>query len=170
MNNFENSKDIHRNNIEKKNWNWLKEKWESIKTFLEWKKDVDEIRLKEETSERTEKLKDSTIDSTLDSLNLEMQEWLELSNSDIETKDELNQFFEKGKNEFKDEKAIPQEKELSQQLLKNNKFKNRSPEAVREIAHSDTKLENEIKNWKQEKNPVAKSLLRVVDRIIWTEK
>ena len=92
MNNFENNqnKENQWNNIEKKNTNWFKEKWESIKNFLEWKKHVDEIQVKEEIRRKAEDLKDSAIDSTLDNLNLDMQEWLELQDSDDKTKEELN--------------------------------------------------------------------------------
>ena len=170
MNNFENNKENQWNNIEKKNSNWFKEKWESIKNFLEWKKDIDEIQVEEETSRKTESLKDSAIDSTLDNLNLDMQEGLELKDTDDETKKELNQFFEKWKEELKDDAQTLEEQELSQKLLQSERFKSRSPETVQQIAKSATKIENEIKDWQKEKNPVAKSLLKIVDWIMGTEK
>lgn len=170
MNNFENNRENQWNNIEKKNTNWFKEKWESIKNFLEWKKDVDELKVKEETSNKAENLKDSAIDSTLDNLNLDMQEGLELKDSDDETKEELEHFFEKWKEELKDTIDTPEEKELSEKLLQSDRFKNRSPETVQQIAKSATKIETEIKNWQTEKNPVAKSLLKIVNWIMGTEK
>ena len=170
MNNFENNRENQWNNIEKKNTNWFKEKWESIKNFLEWKKDVDELKVKEETSNKAENLKDSAIDSTLDNLNLDMQEGLELKDSDDETKEELEHFFEKWKEELKDNIDTPEEKELSEKLLQSDRFKNRSPETVQQIAKSATKIETEIKNWQTEKNPVAKSLLKIVNWIMGTEK
>ena len=170
MNNFENNKENQWNNIEKKNSNWFREKRESIKNFLEWKKNVDKLKVEEETSSKTENLKDSAIDSTLDNLNLDMQEWLELQNSDDKTKEELNKFFEKWKKEFKDDVQTPEEQELSQKLLQSDRFKNRSTETVQQIAKSATKIENEIKDWQKEKNPVARSLLKIVDWIMSTEK
>ena len=163
-NNREN-KNIQWESIEKKNTNWFKEKWESIKNFLEWKKNVDEIKLNEETSEKTEELKDTTIDSTLDNLNLDMQEWVELKDSDNKTREELDKFFEKWK-----ERNPTEEKKDFQNLLKNDRFKNRSKEVVQQIGKSATNVENEIKNWDKEKNPVARSLLKFVNRIMGTEK
>ena len=170
MNNHIENKDIQWNNIEKNDKNWFREKRESIKNFLEWKKNIDKIWVEEETSRKAENLKDSAIDSTLDNLNLDMQEWLELQDSDDETKEELNKFFEKWKKELKHDIDTTEEKELSVNLLQSGRFKNRSPETVQQIAKSATKIESEIKNWKQEKNPVARSLLKIVDWIMGTEK
>ena len=99
-----------------------------------------------------------------------MQEWLELQDSDDETKEELNKFFEKWKKELKDDIDTTEEKELSVKLLQSGRFKNRSPETVQQIAKSATNIENEIKDWPKEKNPVARSLLKIVDWIMWTEK
>jgi len=170
VNNIENNKNIQWENVERKNTNWFREKWESVKNFLKWKKDAEEIQVKEEISRKTENLKDSTINSTLDNLNLDMQEGLELKDSDDEIKKELNQFFEKWKEELKDNVHTPEEQELSQKLLQSDRFKNRSAEIVQQIAKSATKIENEIKDWQKEKNPVAKSLLKIVDWIMGTEK
>jgi len=170
MNNHIENRENQWNNIEKKNSNWFREKRESIKNFLEWKKNVDKLKVKEETSNKVETLKDSAIDSTLDNLNLDMQEWLELQDSDDETKEELNKFFEKWKKELKDDIDTTEEKELSVKLLQSGRFKNRSPETVQQIAKSATNIENEIKDWPKEKNPVARSLLKIVDWIMSTEK
>ena len=137
---------------------------------MEWKKNVDKLKVEEETSRKAENLKDSAIDSTLDNLNLDMQEWLELQNSDDKTKEELNKFFEKWKEELKDNTNTLEEKELSEKLFKNKRFEKRSPEIVQQIAKSATNIENEIKDWPKEKNPVAKSLLKIVDWIMGTEK
>ena len=172
MNNFENNqnKENQWNNIEKKNTNWFKEEWESIKNFLEWKKHADKIKVKEEISRNAENLKDSVIDSTLDNLNLDMQEWLELQDSDDKTKEELNKFFEIWKQELKNDIEQPWEAELRERLFNSERFGKRSPDIVREVAKSATKIENEIKNWKQEENSVARSLLKIVNWIMWTEK
>ena len=147
MNNFENNRENQWNNIEKKNTNWFKEKWESIKNFLEWKKDSDELKVEEETSDKAESLKDSAIDSTLDNLNLDMQERLELQDSQTEIKKELDDVFHEWRWK-KDSKETVKEKDLFQHLLEDNRFKNRSPEAVQQIAKSATNVENEIKEWK----------------------
>ena len=168
MNNFENNKENQWNNIEKKNTNWFREKRESIKNFLEWKKYAEEITVKRKTGQETENLKDFAIDSTLDNLQLNMQEWLELSNADNETKEELNHIFEEWK---ENKKEIMQDEELPKKLEKyNKKFPGRSPEVVQKIVNSATEIETEIKNWQTEKNPVAKSLLKIVNWIMGTEK
>gem|GEM_PF-1852686 len=45
------------------------------------------------------------------------------------------------------------------------------PEAVKEsIQSSADKILDEIYNWEEEKNPVARSLLRIVNWIMKTEK
>ena len=170
MNNHIENTENQWNNIEKKNSNWFREKWESVKNFLKWKKDAEEIQAEEETSRKTENLKDSAIDSTLDNLNLDMQEGLELKDSDDKTKEELNQFFEAWKQELKNDIEQPWEAELRERLFKSKRFGKRSPEVVTQIAKSATKIENEIKDWQKEKNPVARSLLKIVDWIMSTEK
>jgi hypothetical protein len=51
-----------------------------------------------------------------------------------------------------------------------DKFAGR-PEAVKEsIQSSADKILDEIYNWKEEKNPVARSLLRIVNWVMKTEK
>lgn len=170
MNNHIENKDIQWNNIEKKSSNWFRDKWESVKNFLEWKKDADEIQVEEETGRKAENLKDSAIDSTLDNLNLDMQEGLELKDSDDKTKEELNQFFEAWKQELKNDIEQPWEAELRERLFKSKRFGNRSPEIVTQIAKSATKIKNEIENFEREPNFVAKWLLNVVRHIMKTEK
>lgn len=168
--NIENKKNIQWENFERESTNWFREKWESVKNFLKWKKDAEEIQVEEETSRKTENLKDSAIDSTLDNLNLDMQEGLELKDSDDKTKEELNQFFEAWKQGLKNDIEQPWEAELRERLFKSKRFGKRSPEVVTQIAKSATKIENEIKDWQKEKNPVARSLLKIVDWIMSTEK
>jgi len=170
MNNHIENKENQWNNIEKKNSNWFREKRESIKNFLEWKKDIDKIQVEEETSRKAENLKDSAIDSTLDNLNLDMQEGLELKDSDDKTKEELNQFFEAWKQELKNDIEQPWEAELRERLFKSKKFGKRSPEIVTQIAKSATKIKNEIENFEKEPNLVAKWFLNVVRHIMKTEK
>ena len=143
MNKFENNRENQWNNIEKKNSNW----WESLKNFLKWKKSAEELQISEKTNKQEEELKNSAIDSTLDNLNLDMQERLELQDSQTEIKKELDDVFYEWRWK-KDSKETVKEKDLFQHLLEDNRFKNRSPEAVQQIAKSATNVENEIKEWK----------------------
>lgn len=168
--NIENKKNIQWENFERESTNWFREKRESVKNFLKWKKNAEEIQVEEDTSRKTENLKDSAIDSTLDNLNLDMQEWLELKNSDDKTKEELNQFFEAWKQELKNDIEQPWEAELRDRLFKSKRFGKRSPETVIQIAKSATKIKNEIENFEKEPNLIAKWLLNVVKHIMETEK
>ena len=157
--NIENNKDIQWENIEKKDSNWLKRWRESFKSFLEWKKN-DVIW---NSSKKSEWLKDLVVDSSL----LDLAEWSELSDSEDKTKEELNQFFDKWEKDKGNESN--KEKFLQQVPYDVARFEGRSQDAVQEIQNSAMKLENEIKNWNQEENPVAEALLRVVDSIMDTE-
>lgn len=168
--NIDNNKNMQWKNIEKNDSNWFKRQWESVKGFFGIQKSIDELGVKEEIISKTEKIKDTTIDSTLDNLNLDMQEWLNLKESDSETKEELNQFFKAWKEELKNDIEQPWEAKLREKLFESNRFGKRSPEIVTQIAKSATKIENEIQNWEKEPNLIAKWLLNVVDRIMKTEK
>lgn len=168
--NIDNNKNMQWKNIEKNDSNWFKRQWESVKVFFGIQKSIDELGVKEEIISKTEKIKDTTIDSTLDNLNLDMQEWLNLKESDSETKEELNQFFKAWKEELKNDIEQPWEAKLREKLFESKRFGKRSPEIVTQIAKSATKIENEIQNWKKEPNLIAKWLLNVVNRIMKTEK
>lgn len=154
MNHFENNKENQWNNIEKKNTNW----WESLKKFLQWRKNAEEWEIREEASKQEENLKDSAIDSTLDNLNLDMQERLELQDSQIEIKKELDDVFYEWRWK-KDSKETVKEKDLFQHLLEDDRFKNRSPEAIQEIAKSATNVENGIKEWKWMFYEIARKIM-----------
>lgn len=156
---------IERNNwfnLESKDSNWLKRQWESIRNFLEWKQKADKIKVEEEVSENSEKLKQSAVDSTLENLNLDMEKWSEISDSEIEIKGELDQILHKWK---KDIKQVPTHKEMSQRIING-----RSPEVSQQISNSATKVEDEIKNWENEENPIARSLLKMANWLMNTEK
>ncbi|MBO4516778.1 hypothetical protein J5751_05115 [bacterium] len=43
------------------------------------------------------------------------------------------------------------------------RFQNRSPEVVEQISTSAAKIEDEIKNWKKEENPIARFLLKMAN-------
>lgn len=154
MNNFENNKDIQWNNSEKKNSNWFKEKWESLKSFLEWKKN-DVIW---NSSEKSKWLKDLVVDSSL----LDLEKWSKLSDSEVETKGELAKLQ-------KNEKVVNQQ-ELSQQIMQNSeKYKWRSSGAVQWIENAAMTVEDDIKNWNQEENSIARTLLQAANSIMDTE-
>lgn len=157
--NSKNNKDIQWSDNEKKNSNWFKERWESLKNFLEWKKN-DVIW---NSSKKSEWLKDLVVDSSL----LDMEKWSELSDSEEKTREELTGFFDKWQ---KDKGNVSNKEKFSQQAWYDAaRFEGRSPEAVQEIENSAMKLEDEIKNWDKEENPVAKALYGAVDSIMKTE-
>ena len=163
--NIENNKENQWNNIEKKETNWFKEKWESIKNFLEWKKNIDEIKITEKATEMTDILKDSSIDSQLHDL----EKRQEIQDSKIDTKKELDDLLTEWR-WMKDSKEILREKELAQELLNNDRFKNRSQGVKEEITRSANNVLTDIENYDKEQNPVARSLLWIVHKIMNTEK
>ena len=89
----------------------------------------------------------------------------------METKDELkdsiDKFFKKWKEEFNDDNDTSSEKKF---VKKYKNLENRSIDVAEWIQKSADDIEKEIINWKDEKNPVAKSLLRIVNRIMKSEK
>ena len=92
---------------------------------------------------------------------LDMEKWSELSDSEIDTKEQLDQLFEQWK---KNKKDVLNHKELSWEILHNyERFQNRSPEVVEQISTSAAKIEDEIKNWKKEENPIARFLLKMAN-------
>lgn len=156
-----------KNNIEHNSWynaenedkNWFHRQWESVRSFFEWNKS-DVIW---NSGAKSEWLKDLVVDSSL----LDMEKWSELSDSEIDTKEQLDQFFEKWK---KNKKDLLNQKELSQQVIHNSeKFQWRSSEAVHEIENAAMAVENDIKNWGKEENPIARILLKTANWIMDTE-
>ena len=125
---------------------------------MQWRKNAEEWEIREEASKQEENLKDSAIDSTLDNLNLDMQERLELQDSQIEIKKELDDVFYEWRWK-KDSKETVKEKDLFQHLLEDDRFKNRSPEAIQEIAKSATNVENGIKEWKWMFYEIARKIM-----------
>ena len=148
--------------IENRDSNWFKRQWESIKNFLEWKQKLDKLKVEEEASESSAKLKESAVDSTLENLNLDMEKWSEISDSEVEIKEQLDQILQKWK---KDTKQVLTHKEMSQRIING-----RSPEVSQQISNSATKVEDEIKNWENEENPIARSLLKMANWLMNTEK
>lgn len=92
------------------------------------------------------------------------KEYLEDSriNEDL---DKIDNFFEEWKEEFKKIDTEDEEK-----IIKiYNKIKDRPVVVQKEIEKISNKVLDEIYNWKKEKNPVARSLLRIVSWIMKTE-
>ena len=150
-----NERDKNNENNENNNDNEKKGLWDSFKEIFKW---------------FTDKLKKNAVDSALDNLQANIEKWLNIDETDNETKQELVDFFNEWKNEleFIDTK---EEEKLVEKLTSSGKFtKDREPEIVAKIVESADKIENEIKDWQKEKNPVARSLLKIVNWIMWTEK
>lgn len=154
-----------KDNLESKN-NKFKDWLNSLKDSILWKNKEKE-QIQNETWNASESLKSNVINSALDNLNLNIQKWLDLHDADDNTKAELNEFFKEWKKEFSDNNETHDEKKFVHEY---KKIESRPAAVQRWIENSVEKIENEISNWKQEKNPVARSLLRIVNRIMETEK
>lgn len=121
------------------------------------------------TQKEAKNLGETIVDRELDNLHNKIELWLEKANVKDITKNELNDFFSEWKEKLNDDKHTFREWRLKR-LLKSDRFKKRSEHVVERIEESASTVENEIKNWQKEKNPVARSLLRIVNWIMWTEK
>ena len=169
MNNyFENNKEnknIQWESAENRSGNWFKEKWEAVKDFLQWRKNAEVSDIREKTSTQEESLRDSAIDSRLQ--DLEKQQ--DIQDSQIDTKKELDDLLIEWMWK-KDSKDVLREKELAQKLLNNDRFKNRSQDVREEIAYSADNVSQDIENYDKEQNPIARSLLWIVNKIMKTEK
>lgn len=123
----------------------------------------DEIKKKEE-------IQQNTFDE-LDSLATEVVEsGFEWNKHSEKPKDRVWEFFDTGKKEFEKVDTFKEKRVIGKHKKMTNKFADR-PETVKEaIQNSSDKILEEIYNWKQEKNPVARSLLKIVNRIMKTEK
>lgn len=162
-NNIENRENKHdssfRNMLNKlKESLWLDQKKEGIETWDNSKSNLNN-------------LEKSTIDSAIDWLENNIKKELLEKEVDMETKDELkdsiDKFFKKWKEEFNDDNDTSSEKNF---VKKYKNLENRSIDVAEWIQKSADDIEKEIINWKDEKNPVAKSLLRIVNRIMKSEK
>ena len=92
------------------------------------------------------------------------EDWEKLKiNEDL---DKIDKFFEQWKKEF-EKVDTSDEKEI---IKKYNTIRNRPVEVQKEIEKISNEVLDEIYNWKQEKNPVARSLLRIINWIMSSEK
>jgi len=119
--------------------------------------------------EREQKIVSDT-SSELDSLNAEVNlDWLDKKDNK-KSIDRVSEFFWKWKEEFKKIDTFNEKKVVKKYWKTKNNLKYR-PEKVKEaIEWSADEILDEIYNWRKEKNPVARSLLRIVNWIMKTEK
>lgn len=158
-NHIDNNKDIEWNNNEKKNSNWFKKRWESMKHFFE-QKENDTIK---DYNKKSEWLKDLVVDSSL----LDMEKGSELSDSKTETKEELTKIFDRRQ---KDPKDVLNHKELFRQISQHTKrLQWRPTKVAHEIENLAMNVENDINNYEEEGNPIAKSFLKIAKWIMDTE-
>lgn len=154
-----------KDNLESKS-NKFKDWLNSLKDSILWK-DKEEEQLNNETSHAGESLKSTVINEALDNLELNMKKWLKFKEGDNNTKAELHEFFQEWKKEFFDSNKTHEERNF---VRKYKKIESRPVDVQKWIKESAEDITNEISNWKKEKNPVARSLLRIVDWIMSTEK
>lgn len=86
------------------------------------------------------------------------------------SKDKVSEFFWKWKEEFKVIDTRRERKVVRKHKIMKSKFELRPDWVKQAIEQSVDRILDEIYNWKEEKNPVARSLLRIVNRILKTEK
>lgn len=101
------------------------------------------------------------VNDTLNNMELDSELDSKLDSNDV------NEFFEKWKDEFNDNKNTTAEKKFVSKSSYINE--DRPQDVVDWINNSADKILDEIKNWKQEQNPVARSLLRIVNWIMKSE-
>lgn len=175
MDNIENNKNTQWENVEQKGSNRLKEKWEAVKDFLKWKKDAEELNVEEEAKDKAGSLADKIGKEQLEDLHNKIESTFEKQGIIEDTRDALSDFFKEGEKEFSDdvqpidEDGINYEAEVAS-LMNSKRFKNRSLWVVRGIAKSAENIKSEILHWEKEKSLVAKTLFRIINRIIGTEK
>lgn len=127
-------------------------------------------KLKKEEQEVVWNVSDENVLDELDSLSAEIIlsgiEWGKVN----ERKDKVSEFFDAGQKEFEKVDTKTEKRVVKKHGQMVDKFAGR-PEAVKEsIQSSADKILDEIYNWKEEKNPVARSLLKIVNWIMKTEK
>lgn len=119
--------------------------------------------------EREQKIISET-SGELDSLGAEIGlEWLN-QKANEKSKDKVSEFFKEWEEELK---VIDtrKEKRFVKKYKKMKGISSERPEAVKNAIESSVDdVLDEIYNWEKEKNPVARSLLRIVNMIMKTEK
>jgi uncharacterized protein YjgD (DUF1641 family) len=160
------------NNLDE-NFSW---ELDSLKKNILWntsEKTKDEsVEKREDKKVKSNSEIEKSINSKLDFLNDKINATLD----DVELDEKLKQwvdeetvdkFFEKWKNELTDNKTTNSEKKF---ISKSSYIADRPNDVVEWINDSADEILNEIQNRKQEQNPVARSLLRIVNWIMKSEK
>lgn len=144
------------NNIREIAWDKIKQKEQEEKEQIE----------KEQIVSKTK----GNLESLHESMLSWAESWLEQKQVNETWKDKVSEFFDVGKEEFEKIDTKIEKRVVKKHGQMVDKFAGR-PEAVKEsIQSSADKILDEIYNWKEEKNPVARSLLRIVNWIMKTEK
>ena len=174
--NFDNKNSVEQNwgNNENNERNWFRRTINS----LFWKEKAEKNEVGENAGRETSNLMEDVGNEKLDDLHNKIEFTFEQQGIIEDTRDALDDFFEAGKKEFSDDiqpideedgKKINYEAEV-EALMNLEKFKNRPLWVIRGIAQSSEKIKDEIVNRKKQENPVAKSLFRIINRIMGTEK
>ncbi len=119
--------------------------------------------------EREQKIVSETSDE-LDTLGAEVGlVWLDKKVNE-KWKDKVSEFFWKWKEELNKLNPNTKKQIKKTSLWIKGKLYNRPQEVRQAIEKSADNILDEIYNWKEEKNPVARSLLRIANWIMKTEK
>lgn len=132
------------------------DKLRNLKDSILWKKETVED-IKWETSKKSELLKWNVVDSALDDLRVNVDSSVEFDEVQKKTQDELSKMKIAWKEKFHTH-------------TKAYVVENRDKQVAEWITQASRNLENEIKNWDKEQNPVARSLLNIANKIMGTEK
>ena len=110
------------------------------------------------------------VSDELDSLSAEIVlsgiEWGKVN----ERKDKVSEFFDAGQKEFEKVDTKTEKRVVKKHKNKVKSLSNRPGWVQEAIGESVDKILDEIYNWEEEKNPVARSLLKIVNWIMKTEK
>jgi hypothetical protein len=113
---------------------------------------------------------DENVSDELDSLSAEIIlsgiEWGKVN----ERKDKVSEFFDAGQKEFEKVDTKTEKRVVKKHKNKVKSLSNRPGWVQEAIGESVDKILDEIYNWEEEKNPVARSLLKIVNWIMKTEK
>jgi len=133
--------------------------WDRLRNLRDsilWKKEtVEDVRWK--TTEKSEILKWNVINSALENLSVSVDKHVESDEIQKETQ-----------NVLADIKNVWKEKQHSH--TRSYVIENRDKQVVEWIKQSSKNIEDDIKNWDKEPNPVARSLLNIANKIMGTEK
>mgnify|MGYP007069027660 CR=1 FL=1 len=127
-------------------------------------------KLKEKEQEVVWNVSDENVSDELDSLSAEIIlsgiEWGKVN----ERKDKVSEFFDAGQKEFEKVDTKTEKRVVKKHKNMVKSLSNRPGWVQEAIGESVDKILDEIYNWREEKNPVARSLLKIVNWIMKTEK